>query len=141
MRSGQPQVGRHRRRGKGIGHGIDTGGAIEDVVAGRRTDDVIEAVTGAVGSAVRQQAQVLDIVSQGVGVEVAINGIGATGVGDSIGFADDIADIVDVVEVGTIAASHPVHATAAIKGIVAGATIEDVAVCAADKDIGEGITG
>ncbi|MNN02412.1 hypothetical protein D3C81_1150710 [compost metagenome] len=141
LRGGQAQAGRYRRRGIGIGRGIDTGAAIEDVVAGCCIDDVIKAVTGAVGSAGRQQTQVLDIVTQGVGAEVAIDAIGATGAGDSIGFADDIADIVDVVDVRTIAASHPVGTAATIEGVVAGTAIEGVVVCAAVKDIGQGIAG
>ncbi|MNH44307.1 hypothetical protein D3C79_1064350 [compost metagenome] len=53
MRSGQAQIDRYRRRGIDIGRGIDTGAAIEDVVASPGVDDVIEAVTGAIGIAGR----------------------------------------------------------------------------------------
>ncbi|MNI59254.1 hypothetical protein D3C73_1144080 [compost metagenome] len=115
MRSGQCQVGRDRCRGIGIGRGIDTGAAIEDVVAGSGIDDVVEAVTGAVGSAGRQQAQVLDVVTQGVGPKEAVDAIGAAGAGRGIGFADDIAGIVDVVAVGAIAADQTVGTGGAIE--------------------------
>ncbi|MNC19425.1 hypothetical protein D3C75_673580 [compost metagenome] len=115
LSGGQPQVDRDRSSGIGIGQGVDTGAAIEDVVAGPGVDDVVEAVTGAVGNAGCQQAQVLDVVTQGVGPKEAVDAIGAAGAGRGIGFADDIAGIVDVVAVGAIAADQTVGTGGAIE--------------------------
>ncbi|MNF52778.1 hypothetical protein D3C84_341370 [compost metagenome] len=114
-----------------IGRGIDAGPAIEDVVAGTRKERVVERVTGAVGGASRQQAQVLDVGEQGIASQRAVDGIGAAGRGHRIGLVDDVTGIVDVIDIGAIAPRHAVRADAAVEGVGPGVAGEGVVEVAA----------
>jgi hypothetical protein len=116
----------------GVGNGVDAGAAVEDVVADAGVEHVVEGVAGEVGGTVAKEAAVLDVGPQGVAAQSAVYRVGAAGAGGGVGFADEVAQIPDVVGIRAVAAGHRVDPCAAI---------EDVGCAVAGEAVGVGGSG
>jgi hypothetical protein len=114
-------------------------GAIDDVVARPGVDQVVECVAGAVHGAGGDEVEVLDVGAEGV-IDQGVDGVDAARCG-GIGFRDDVAGVVDDIEVAAVAAEHRVGSGSAIEGVVAGAAIEDVITTVTSEIVVEAAAG
>ncbi|MCY1281201.1 hypothetical protein D9M70_300060 [compost metagenome] len=114
--------------GIGIGGGINASAAVEHIVAAAGKEGVGQAVAGQVGGPGGEDATLFDVSGQGVGRHVAVDRIGAASTGRGVGFTDDIAGILDVIDIGAIATNHRVRALTSIEHVGGTASRESVVV-------------
>ncbi|MCY1345366.1 hypothetical protein D9M69_314250 [compost metagenome] len=125
---GERQAGSDGATGIKIRRDIAAGTTIEHIVATAGEEGVGQAVAGQVGGPGGEDAALFDVSGQGVGRHVAVDRIGAASTGRGVGFTDDIAGILDVIDIGAIATNHRVRALTSIEHVGGTASRESVVV-------------